>query len=98
MSGGANDKLTSTDSTAAPRRRGFDWPHALVELATVIVGILIALAINNWAQARHNAALEAGYLDRLLADSTENATMLQERINLHTQRAATLAHLTNWLT
>ena len=24
--------------------------------------------------------------------------MLQERINLHTQRAATLAHLTNWLT
>ncbi|MGA7276095.1 MAG: hypothetical protein WBX14_14710 [Candidatus Udaeobacter sp.] len=98
MSGGANDKLTSTDSTTAPRRRGFDWPHALVELATVIVGILIALAINNWAQARHNAALEAGYLDRLLSDSTENATMLQERINLHTQRAATLAHLTNWLT
>src|SRR5580704_19315098 len=98
MSGGANDKLTSTDSTTAPRRRGFDWPHALVELATVIVGILIALAINNWAQARHNAALEAGYLERLLADSTENATMLQERINLHTQRAATLAHLTNWLT
>lgn len=98
MSGGANDKLISTDSATASRGQGFDWPHALVELATVVVGILIALAINNWAQARHDAVLEARYLDRLLADSTENLAMLQERINLHTQRAATLAHITNWLT
>jgi hypothetical protein len=98
MSGGANDKLTSTDSTTASRRRGFDWPHALIELVTVVVGILIALAVNNWAEARHNAALESGYLDRLLADSTENITMLQERIDVHNRRAATLAHLTKWLT
>src|SRR6266511_2505709 len=98
MSGASDDNLTPTDSATASRRHGFDWPHALVELATVVVGILIALAINNWAQARHDAVLEARYLDRLLSDSAENATMLQERINLHTQRAATLAHLTNWLT
>jgi len=98
MSGSPNDKLTSTDSATASRRQGFDWPHALVELATVVVGILIALAINNWAQARHDAIVEGRYLDRLLSDSAENATMLQERINLHTQRAATLAHMTNWLT
>src|ERR1700720_2856350 len=98
MTDGPSDKSPSSDSGTASRRHGFDWPHALVELATVVVGILIALAINNWAQARHDAALEARYLDRLLSDSAENATMLQERINLHTQRAATLAHLTNWLT
>jgi len=98
MSGASDDNLTPTDSATASRRHGFDWPHALVELATVVVGILIALAINNWAQARHDAVLEARYLDRLLSDSAENATMLQERINLHTQRAATLAHITNWLT
>jgi hypothetical protein len=98
MSNASSDKLTSTNSATASRRHGFDWPHALVELATVVVGILIALAINNWAQARHDAVLEARYLDRLLADSAENATMLQERINLHTQRAATLARLTKWLT
>jgi hypothetical protein len=70
----------------------------LVELATVVVGILIALAVNNWAEARHHAALESGYLDRLLADSTENITMLQERIDLNSRRADTLAHLSNWLT
>jgi len=97
MNDASSDKSTSTNSAMASGRRGFDWPHALVELATVVVGILIALAINNWAQARHDALLEARYLDRLLSDSAENATMLQERINLHTQRAATLAHVTNWL-
>jgi hypothetical protein len=69
----------------------------LVELATVVLGILIALAINNWAQARHDAVLEARYLDRLLADSTENLTMLQERIDWHTRRADTLARLSRWL-
>jgi hypothetical protein len=91
MSGGSGDKSTSTDSAVASRRRGFDWPHALIELATVVVGILIALAINNWAQARHDAMLEARYLDRLLADSTENLTMLQERTDLNSRRAGTLA-------
>jgi hypothetical protein len=97
MSDASKDESTSTDSVTSSRRRGFDWPHALVELATVVVGILIALAVNNWAEARHNAALESGYLDRLLADSTENINMLQERITVHNRRAATLARLTNWL-
>jgi hypothetical protein len=97
MSDASSDKSKLTDSATASRH-GFDWPHALVELATVVVGILIALAINNWAQVRHDAVLEARYQDRLLSDSAENLTMLQERINLHTQRAATLAHITNWLT
>ena len=87
MSDASSDKLPSTDSVTASRRHGFDWPHALVELATVVVGILIALAINNWAQAHRDAMLEARYLDRLLADSAENLKMLQERIDLHTQHA-----------
>jgi hypothetical protein len=62
MSGASNDKLIAADSGKAPRRHGFDWPHALVELTTVVVVILIALTINNWAQARHDAVLETRYL------------------------------------
>jgi hypothetical protein len=90
--------LTSTDSATASRQHGFHWRHALVELATVVVGILIALAVNNWAEARHNAALEYGYLDRLLADSTENISLLEERIETHRRRADRLARLITWLT
>jgi hypothetical protein len=93
----SNEKLTPADSVAHGRR-GFDWPHALVELVTVVVGILIAVAVNNWAEARHNAALESGYLERLLADSTENLTILQQRIDLLTRRADRLARLSRWLT
>jgi hypothetical protein len=98
MSSASNDNSTSTHPVTSSKWRGFDWPHALVELTTVVVGILIALAVNNWAEARHNAALESGYLERLFADSTENISMLQERINVHNRRAATLARLINWLT
>jgi hypothetical protein len=98
MSDAANEELAFADSRPSSRRHGFNWSHALVELAIVVVGILIALAINNWAQARHDAGLEAHYLDRLLADSAENMTMLQERIDLHTRRANTLARLSKWLT
>jgi hypothetical protein len=98
MSNAPPDKLPSFDSATAPRRHGFDWPHALVELATVVVGILIALAVNNWAEAGHNAALESGYLERLLADSTENLTLLEQRIETHRRRADELARLITWLT
>lgn len=98
MSDASNDESTSTNSVTSSRRHGFDWPHALVELATVVVGILIAVAINNWAQARHDATLEARYLDRLLADSAENLKMLRERIDGHTRRADRLARLSSWLT
>lgn len=95
----SNEKLMPASSDATPvRRRGFDWPHVLVELATVVTGILIALAINNWAETRHNAALEARYLERLLADSTENLTMLHERVDLLTRRTDQLTRLSRWLT
>lgn len=98
MSDASNDESTSTNSVTSSRRHGFDWPHALVELVTVVVGILIAVAVNNWAEARHNAALESSYLQRLLADSTENITLLEERIQTHRRRADRLAKLIRWLT
>ena len=85
-----------TPSTSAASRRprqGLDWRRALGELAIVVVGILIALAVNNWAQARRDHAVEIHYLERLLADSSENLAMIQERIDLHTRRADTLARL-----
>jgi hypothetical protein len=48
----ANKKPMPARSDVARQRGGFDWSHALVEIATVVIGILIALAVNNWAQAR----------------------------------------------
>jgi len=92
-----SDETTATDAASPRLRRGFGWRRALSELAIIVVGILIALAVNNWAQARRDHAVETHYLERLLADSTENLAMIQERIDLHTRRADTLARLSAWL-
>jgi hypothetical protein len=72
---------------------GWNWRHALGELAIVVIGILIALAVNDWAQARRDHALEVLYLKRLLADSDDNLAAIQKRIDLHTRRADILARL-----
>lgn len=44
------------------------WQEALRELATVIVGVLIALAVNNWSIMRAEHKLGAQYLQRLSED------------------------------
>jgi hypothetical protein len=92
------DEATPNSAASSARRRGFGWPRALSELAIVVAGILIALAVNNWAQARRDQAVESRYLERLLADSNENVAALQERIDLHTHHADLLARFNSSLT
>ena len=65
MSGALNDKLTSSQSAMASRRHGLDWPHALVELATVVIGRIVWLShlcccwINNLLDFRDAVCREA---------------------------------------
>lgn len=92
-----NGDATPTSTASLPRRHGLGWRRALSELAIVVAGILIALAVNNWTQARRDHAIEAHYLERLLADSNENLVALQERIDLHTRRGDTLSRFASSL-
>src|SRR6185436_6833941 len=67
MSGALNDKLTSSQSAMASRRHGLDWPHALVELATVVIGRTAWLShlcgwINNLLDFRDAVCREAASL------------------------------------
>ena len=52
----------------ARRLRDHDWIGAFIDLAIVVVGILIALQVSNWSQARSDARRERAYLTRILAD------------------------------
>jgi len=45
-----------------------DWSYALRELLIVTVGVLIALAVNNWNNERAESAQERDVVTRLIAD------------------------------
>ena len=44
------------------------FKYAIGEIILVVIGILIALSINNWNQNRLNKDLESLYYNRLLED------------------------------
>ena len=52
------------------RIRRHDWFGVIVELLVVIVGILLALQVGQWAQGREERRLERVYLERLKEDLT----------------------------
>ena len=60
----------------AHRLRSHDWMAALIELAIVIVGILIALQVSNWNQDRADRARGEGYARRIHSElSSDRANM-----------------------
>lgn len=52
----------------AARLRQHDWTAAIIELVIVVVGILIALQVNNWNQNRLDNARADGYYRRIHAE------------------------------
>jgi hypothetical protein len=52
----------------AQRLRHHDWLAALLDLLIVVIGILIALQVSNWNQARIDAKRGSAYLGRIVAD------------------------------
>jgi uncharacterized protein DUF6090 len=55
-------------STEASAKAGKYFKYAIGEIILVVIGILIALSINNWNQERKDRILEKEYLTRLKED------------------------------
>lgn len=49
-------------------KTGKYFKYAIGEILLVVIGILIALSINNWNQDRNNRVLEKYYLQRIIED------------------------------
>ena len=64
--------------------------YALGEIVLVVVGILIALNINNWNEATHDRNREIKYLNSLRADLTHDLINL-ERISNTAHRKTVFA-------
>ena len=55
--------------------------YAIGEIALVVIGILIALQVNNWNQNRLDARMEQSFLLRLERDLQEDINQLEELID-----------------
>lgn len=72
------------------------FKYALGEIVLVVIGILIALQINNWNQNRISKQLETKYYERLLEDVKEEREILQasiaycEQVSHHAKKAVTV--------
>ncbi|MDY2587948.1 DUF6090 family protein [Winogradskyella aquimaris] len=62
-------------------KTGKYFKYAIGEIILVVIGILIALQINNWNQNRLNENLESLYYKRLLDDAREEKQILEATIN-----------------
>ena len=57
--------------------------YAIGEIVLVVIGILIALAINNANEERKNRALESAYLSDIHQDFLLNKSQFEERLQSH---------------
>ncbi|MFK7831938.1 MAG: DUF6090 family protein [Winogradskyella sp.] len=62
------------------------FKYAIGEIILVVIGILIALQINNWNENRKNRITEADYYCRILEDFELNEKLIDENSELITHR------------
>lgn len=64
------------------------WTQVFIELLLLVVGILIALAIDGWMEDRQDAKKERLYLERLVRDFDQDREILQEFVEFEERQAA----------
>ena len=57
--------------------------YAIGEIVLVVIGILIALQINNWNEERKNHLLEASYYCKLLEDVNQDNLEIKNQIDIN---------------
>ncbi len=57
-----------------------DWRYYVKELLIVVIGILIAFALNNWAQNQANKSLSRTYMNNLKLDLAADTAKMNENI------------------
>ena len=68
-----------------------DWVTVLIEFVLVIAGVLIALQVNNWNEARSDRAEEAAFRERLAVDVSRAREQLSVFIDARERRLIAIA-------
>lgn len=75
------------------RKFKLDWTYALGELFIVVVGVLIALAINVWNEERLERAQERDFIRRLISDIGEDQRRFDFQLKAIDRKEASLLRL-----
>ncbi len=62
-----------------------DWPSVFVELGIVVVGILLALQVENWNQDRREVAEAAVWREQIIEDLKQTRYEMNARLNYNAQ-------------
>ncbi len=65
----------------ASAKAGKYFKYAIGEIILVVIGILIALGINNWNESRKNQNLERIYIQELKTDLIKDSTLISTMLN-----------------
>ena len=68
--------------------RGMRWAQLVLELALLIIGILIALAVDGWMDNRCDARLERQYLELLVRDLDRDLEVIDEFLGFEERQVA----------
>lgn len=79
------------------RKLNLDWRYAFGELTIVTVGVLIALAVDEWNSDRLAGIEEAIYVARLISDIDRDIEDLEYQIDAVTQKQESLARVARQL-
>jgi hypothetical protein len=71
----------------------FDWKYAIVEISLIVVGVLLALAVNNWNTSRQDRASELSLLADLHSSLTLDVGVLKEVQTVAQSRKAQIESL-----
>ncbi|MHC4986029.1 MAG: hypothetical protein ACYTFO_07730 [Planctomycetota bacterium] len=67
----------------------------MAEFVVIVVGVLVALAVDDWRQGQVDRRLERHLLETMLVDSDETVFDLQEAIRSAEARMSAVAHVLN---
>jgi len=64
-------------------KRAIPWSHLAIEFVVIVVGVLLALAVDQWAERRENQGLADEVLQALGAELGANLEQIERRIAYH---------------
>lgn len=66
------------------------FKYAIGEIILVVIGILIALQINNWNENQKKAKIKQSYIQNLITDITKDTIQLNNRLKLNYEYLASI--------